>query len=108
MAVDDEKYLPHFEIITLAGTGRSNANEAIAEARSGNFEQAESLLAEAKESMVQAHEMMFDMMQQESNGNPVEMHIIAVHAQDHITMATLMIDMAAEFINVYKQLKDNK
>lgn len=103
---DEEKYLPHFEIITLAGTARSTAIEAIEEARGGAFEAAESKLQEAKKTMAQAHEMMFDMMQQEAQGNPVEMHIIAVHAQDHITMATIMIDVAAEFLRLYRALKE--
>lgn len=104
MENEDEKYLPHFEIITMAGAARSCAMEAIAEARSGAFDEAEKLLKEAKDSMVEAHEKMFDMMQQEAAGNPVEMHIIAVHAQDHITMATIMTDMGTELLHLYRKL----
>ena len=103
---NEEKYLPNFEIITLAGSARSLALEAIEDAHNGACEDAESKLQESKESMAQAHEMMFDMMQQEAQGNPVEMHIIAVHAQDHSTMATIMVDMGTELLRLYRALKD--
>lgn len=105
MENDDEKYLPHFEIITSAGSARSNAIEAIAMAKSGAFQEAETLLKDARAAMEKAHEMMFDMMQQEAEGKPIEMHIIAVHAQDHISMATVMIDVGAELVSLYQAIK---
>ena len=47
------------------------------------------------------------MLQQEAEGNPVKVNIILVHAQDHLTMAMMMRDMAEQFVNLY-QLVLNK
>lgn len=100
--MDEEKYNIHFELISLAGTARSLAMEAIEEARNGNTEEAKRLTAESRETHVKAHKKMFGMLEDEANGRPVEMNIIAVHAQDHIAMATTAIDMAEEIIHLYE------
>ena len=42
----------------------------------------------------------------EANGNPVELNIVLVHAQDHLTMATMAQDNAQEFINLYRLVKE--
>lgn len=85
--MDEEKYNVHFELISLAGTARSLAMEAIEEARNGNTEEAKRLTAESRETHVKAHKKMFGMLEDEANGRPVEMNIIAVHAQDHLMTA---------------------
>ncbi len=99
----EEKYLVHFNIISLAGTAKSNGLEAIENAKEGNFEKAQELMEEAQKTLIEAHDMMFKMLQDEANGKPVDMNIIAVHAQDHITMATVVLDLGAEIINLYSK-----
>ena len=47
-----------------------------------------------------------DRIQGEANGNPVELNIVLVHAQDHLTMATMAQDNAQEFINLYRLVKE--
>ena len=52
-----------------------------------------------------------DALQQEAEGNPVPVNIILVHAQDHLTMAQVMRDMAEQFMDLYQTvqtLKENK
>ena len=96
--VDDEKYEVAFEIIACAGDAKSLALMAIEEARNGNFEQAEKNLAEAREQMAKAHDV-----QSEAQGKSVELNIVLIHAEDHLTMAIMSIDFAEEFIELYKQ-----
>lgn len=100
--VDDEKYEVAFEIIACAGDAKSLALMAIEEARNGNFEQAEKNLAEAREQMAKAHDVQNDMLQSEAQGKSVELNIVLIHAEDHLTMAIMSIDFAEEFIELYK------
>lgn len=99
--VDDEKYEVAFEIIACAGDAKSLALMAIEEARNGNFEQAEKNLAEAREQMAKAHDVQNDMLQSEAQGKSVELNIVLIHAEDHLTMAIMSIDFAEEFIELF-------
>ena len=49
-----------------------------------------------------AHEVQFNLIRDEANGNSVEVNIILVHAEDHLTMAILASDLAERFIDLYK------
>ena len=93
--VDDEKYEVAFEIIACAGDAKSLALMAI--------EQAEKNLAEAREQMAKAHDVQNDMLQSEAQGKSVELNIVLIHAEDHLTMAIMSIDFAEEFIELYMQ-----
>ncbi len=101
--MDEEKYMSAFQLIAEAGDAKSEAMQAIQAARKGDFERAKELLKSAKEKSARAHDLQLDMIQQESSGIPVEVNIVLVHAQDHLTMATLMCDIAEEMIELYKR-----
>ena len=49
-----------------------------------------------------------EMLQQEAEGNPVPVNIILVHAQDHLTMAQVMRDMAEQFMDLYQTVQTLK
>lgn len=83
-----------FRLIAVAGDTKSDAMNAIKAARNKDYEKAEELLASADQKMAIAHEIQFEVIQQEANGNRVDLNIILVHAQDHLTMALVMRDMA--------------
>lgn len=104
----EEKYAAAFELIMNAGNAKSTALMAIEAAREFDFEEAERLLKEAEADMRKAHQAQFDMIQEEANGNPVDVNIVLVHAQDHLTMAIMARDNAEEFINLYKMIKELK
>lgn len=106
--MSDEDYGVAFRLIAAAGDSKSDSMNAIKAARKGNFEKAEEFLKSAEEKMNQAHEIQFNMIQQESSGNPVAVNIILVHAQDHLTMALVVKDMAEEIIELYRHLRNRK
>lgn len=106
--MEETKYMNDFQIITLAGTSRSLSMKAIKEARKKNFDKAEELLAEAEVQMNEAHKMQFSMLQEEAQGNPVDINIVTVHGQDHMTMAVMTYDLAKEFIDIHKELNELK
>lgn len=101
----DEKYQVAFDLIMKAGNAKSTAMMAIEAARDFDFEEADKLLAQAETEMRQAHQAQIDLIQQEAQGNPVDVNIILVHAQDHMTMAIMAKDNAEEFVNLYKLIQ---
>lgn len=100
--MDESKYMIHFQLIAAAGQSKSNSLEAIKNARNGEFNTARKLLGEASEELVVAHKVEFEMLQDEANGKAVDTSIVAIHAQDHLTMATVLQDLAEDIINIYE------
>ncbi len=98
----EEKYQVAFELIMNAGNARASAMLAIEAARQYDFEKAAEELEKAKKEMALAHHAQTALIQQEAQGNSVDVNIILVHAQDHMTMAMMAIDNAKEFMNLYQ------
>lgn len=106
--MDEKEYMVAFELVATAGNSKSYSMMAIQAAREGRFEDAEEQMAEAEKELQKAHQSQTDMLQQEARGDKVPLNIILVHAQDHLTMALLMRDIAKEFIEVYRRLDEAK
>lgn len=102
--MDDSKYENAMRIIMHAGTARSCALKASKAAAKGDFETAEQQVKEAQNEMHEAHKVQFDLVHAEANGNIVDLNIVLVHAQDHLTMAILSIDNAERLLDVYRRL----
>lgn len=100
--MDDAKYEQALQIILHAGNAKSHAMIAIEAAEKSQFEQAADELEKANDEMGEAHKLQFDLVRAEASGTPVEVTIILVHAQDHLTMAIMSIDFAERFIRLYR------
>ncbi len=101
----EEIYEASFTLIGIAGDSKAESMAAIECGKKGDFEGARKHLAAADEAMVKAHDAQTDMLQREAEGNPVPVNIILVHAQDHMTMAQVMRDMAEQFLDLYQALQ---
>ncbi len=101
--MDESKYEGAMQIILHAGNAKSSALMAIDAAADGDFDEADRLLEEARTEMNASHEFQFAMTQAEANGNPVDLNIILIHAEDHLTMAIVVSDLAERFINLYRR-----
>lgn len=97
-----------FGLILNAGNSKSKSLMAIEAAREFEFEEAESLVSEAEEDLRTAHQTQTDLIQGEARGEKMDLNLIMVHAQDHLTTAMIMVDQAREFINLYKMINDLK
>lgn len=102
--MDNTKYLGAFQIIMRAGNSKSAALMAIDAAKDGDFTEANAKLKEAETEMRAAHQAQIEMIQQEAAGTPVDVNIILVHAQDHLTMAIIAKELAEQFVELYQQL----
>lgn len=100
--MDEDKYLNDFQIVALAGSSRSKSLMALREAKKGNFEKAEEYLKEAEQEMNEAHNLQFEMLQKEANNEPVEITIVTVHGQDHLSMATVTYELVNEIVDLLK------
>jgi PTS system cellobiose-specific IIA component len=79
--------------------------EAIMLAKEGKFKEAKECLEKAKEAMVDTHDVQTKLITGEMTGERSEITLLMVHAQDHLTSAMLMRDMASEFIDLYEKLQ---
>ena len=100
--MNESSYDIAFELIANAGDSKSESLMAIEAAREFNFEEANSYLEIATEKLSEAHKIQSSLIQNEARGNKVDVNIILVHAQDHLSGAILMKDQADEFIKLYE------
>ncbi len=101
-----DNYEVAFELILNAGNSKAKSMEAIECAREYDFEAAERFLKEAQAELRLAHQQQTGMITQEASGNKVDVNIIMVHAQDHLTTAMILINQAEEFISLYKSINN--
>ena len=103
--MDERDYEQAFQLILKAGNAKSAAMMAVEAAREGDYEKADSLLADCDREMHEAHDLQFEMIQKEAAGDHVELNIVLVHAQDHIMTSMLARELIAELIEVQRQLQ---
>lgn len=106
--INEKDYEIAFQMIVIAGDSKSDAMESIRAARQGNLAKARELLDSADKKMIEVHKLQNGMIQEEARGNAVEVNIILVHALDHITMAVMARDLAAELVEMATMLQQLK
>lgn len=94
-----------FTIIAHSGDSRSSSMEAIAHAKSGEFELAEECLKAASEKLTLVHTEQTKLIQAEAQGQETKLSLLMIHAQDHLMNAVTVKDLAAELIDIYKVIK---
>lgn len=100
----DEEYQTSFTLIAIAGDSRADSMLAIKAAKALDFSKAEKLIILAEKKLNEAHGLQTSLIQREAGGEKVEVNIILVHSQDHLTMAMMAKDNAEEFISFYKEI----
>ncbi|MDR1771831.1 MAG: PTS lactose/cellobiose transporter subunit IIA [Hungatella sp.] len=93
------------KLVVSSGNARSTAIEALRAARDENFEYADKLMNEADQMILQSHEVQTEMIQNELNGEKVEVGLLMVHAQDHLMNAVTVMDLCKEMIEILKKQK---
>lgn len=97
-----------FEIIANVGAARGMYIEAIQESRTGHFDQAEQLLKEGREAFVQGHHGHADLLEWQGQGLTWKTNIYLMHAEDQLMAADAFETIAAEFIQVHRELHQLK
>lgn len=91
-------------IIAGAGEAKSSAMEAINYAKNKQFKEADKAIKTAYDSFIEIHKIQTDMIVKEANGVKHPMSLLMVHAQDHLMTTMLFLDLAKEFIDVYRHM----
>lgn len=101
----EEIQMLSFTIILHAGNARSSSMEAIALAKSYEFDEARKKIEETDKEFTEAHNYQTKLLQAEANGveNPVT--VILVHAQDHLMTAMTVKELANEMIDMYERMQ---
>lgn len=89
-------------IIANSGAARSSAFAALAEAKKGNFAEAENLMKEAQDSLQIAHESHRELLMMDAKGQVDKVGILLCHAQDHLMGSALAGDLIKEMIALYQ------
>ena len=93
-----------FEIISSVGTARSCYIEAISEAKKGNYEKAEELIAEGEKVFIEGHDKHNELLQKEASGEGNVVYLLILHAEDQLMSAEGFKIIAQEFIDVYRKI----
>ncbi len=91
------------KLVVNGGNARSTAIEALRAAKVGDFMKADELMEEADTILKEAHEIQTEMIQNELNGNKVEVGLLMVHAQDHLMNAMTVMDLSKEMIDILRK-----
>lgn len=101
-----DEFNKSFELILHAGNSKSHSMEAVKESREYNFQLAEDYMKKAKEELTLAHKIQTDLIQKEARGDKIYIDILMIHAQDHLSNALLMRELAEEIMRIYKCLNN--
>ncbi|KAF1302422.1 PTS lactose/cellobiose transporter subunit IIA [Enterococcus saccharolyticus] len=102
----DEKNLEAIMgLIMYGGNAKSDAMEAIAAAKSGDFELADQKIKDAEASLVEAHHSQTNLLTKEAQGDHMTVTLLTVHSQDHLMTSIAFTDLAKEIIDVYRRIE---
>ncbi len=93
-----------FEIICNVGDARSSFIQAISEAKAGNYEAAEKLVAAGEVAFEKGHEVHGRLIQQSAAGEDISFSLLLVHAEDQLMSAEAFKILCGEFIDLYKRV----
>jgi PTS system cellobiose-specific IIA component len=106
MGLMDELELLCFQIISAAGTARSNFIQAIQEVKKGKNDKTEELMKEGEQQFLQGHNIHATLLQKEASGENWNGSVLLMHAEDQLMSAELFQILSKEFINTYRRLID--
>lgn len=91
-------------IIRHSGEARSYSMEAIALAKTENFNEARELIRKADEELGYAHSSQTSLIQGEAASDTIEFSLLLVHSQDHLMTTMTFRDLSVELIEVYEKI----
>lgn len=104
----EEIYQIAFQLITAAGTAKSNYINAIEEAKKGNYGEAEKLIAAGDEAYNTGHAPHASLVQKEADGKGPAMTLILTHAEDQMMSCEVFKVLAEEMIGLYHEIDELK
>lgn len=92
-----------FQIIANVGEAKSSLFQAMKASREERFEEAEVLINTAEESLLKAHGFHMEMLQNETEENPVNVTLLLMHAEDQMMTTEMLKDVTKELLLTHKK-----
>ncbi|WP_338969995.1 PTS lactose/cellobiose transporter subunit IIA [Spiroplasma endosymbiont of Labia minor] len=93
-----------FQIISSSGDGFSDAMQALELIREQDFENAQKLLNNSEQKIIEAHKVQSDLLFHFANGEDIISNVLLGHAQDHLAKSEVILIMANEIMTMKKEL----
>lgn len=94
-----------FTLILHAGNARSKAKEAAEYAESGEWDQAQTALAEANDEQYKAHQINADIIRLEATDQPVPFSVLLVHSMDLLLLSWSELDYTEQYIRMCQRVQ---
>lgn len=104
MKIDTEQY--SFQLILHSGNARSLAYEALQMVKSGSFDEGVAQYLKAKEELIEAKKMHAELLRIMANNEGLDINLLLIHAEDHITSSSMMCEVYEELIDMYKKMEE--
>ena len=78
--------------------------EALAIAKTGDFDKAKELIIRADEELGYAHSSQTSLIQGEAANDKIEFSLLLIHSQDHLMTTMTFKDLAVELIEVHEKI----
>ncbi|MCO7510424.1 PTS lactose/cellobiose transporter subunit IIA [Serratia fonticola] len=93
------------ELIANAGYARSLVFQAMRFAREEeDFVQAEQYMQQAQEALSGAHHVQTKLIEMDEGSGKIPVHLVMVHAQDHLMNAIMLMEMGREIIALHQKI----
>lgn len=92
-----------FQLILHSGNARSKVIQALREYREGNTEEADNLMIQAEQDLLIAHDVHFQLVQQEAKGQKTEFSMLLIHSEDHLMSTITMKELVKELLEIFKK-----
>lgn len=108
--MSEENVTKILQMISAAGSARAKYVEAMSAAKEPDFEKSDRLIKEGNDFFKMAHEIHSEFLSSASadlaaTGSNADINLILIHAEDQMMCAETFRLVAAEFIDVYKNMK---
>ncbi|CNI18710.1 N,N'-diacetylchitobiose-specific phosphotransferase enzyme IIA component [Yersinia aldovae ATCC 35236] len=91
-------------LIINAGQARSLAYKALKSAKTGDFVQADELMAQSRLALNEAHLVQTQLIEADQGEGKTKVTLVLVHAQDHLMNAMLARELIVELIELHQKM----
>lgn len=90
-------------LIVNAGQCKSLAFQALQQAKKGHMDESAALMEQSEAAAKEAHSVQTQLIEYDEGEGKVPVHLIMVHAQDHLMTAMLAKELIQEFIELHQR-----
>lgn len=94
-----------FQIISHAGTARSDYIRAITLAEEGKFDEALAMISAGEQEYMLSHKAHSDIIELEESGKLRDANLLIIHSEDQMMSVETFKVMAEKFISLYQKLE---